>query len=188
MRFVGIDPATKTGFVALDEHGNVLIEQELIGTGRKEKGGISIEQLVSLEDMLYRHLKPEDEIVIEQPAMGTQKGVTTGMIHGGLRSMIQRKRLAFNDCNPSWTKKYVGVTGWIGEIGNKRRLTDKEKKIAVKVAVQEHFGYTHKSDNVVDAYIIARISLNLYRRRELMPLLDTATYQVQVIDDILKGA
>jgi len=188
VRFVEIDPATKTGFVALDEHGNVLVDIELTGTGRKERGGISIEQLVSLEDMLYRHLKPQDEIVIEQPAMGTQKGVTTGMIHGGLRTMIHRKKLAFNGCNPSWTKKYVGVTGWIGETGNKRRLKDGEKKEAIKAAVKEHFGYTHKSDNVVDAYIIARIALNLYRRREYLPLIDTVAYQMEVIDDILKGA
>ncbi|WP_201319081.1 hypothetical protein [Paenibacillus sp. EPM92] len=185
MRFVGIDPATKTGFCALDERGNVLVEKELIGEGKKEPGGISIEQLVSLEDSLYKHLKPGDEIVIEQPAMGTQKGVTTGMIHGGLRSMIHRKGLAFNDCNPNWTKKYVGVTGWVGEPGNKRRLKDKEKKAAVKASVLEHFGYTHKSDNVVDAYIIARIALNLYRCREFMPLLDLLPYQLEVVQDIL---
>ena len=102
--------------------------------------------------------------------------------------MIHRKKLAFNSCNPSWTKKYVGVTGWIGETGNKRRLKDGEKKEAIKAAVKEHFGYTHKSDNVVDAYIIARIALNLYRRREYLPLLDTVAYQREVIDDILKGA
>jgi crossover junction endodeoxyribonuclease RuvC len=33
MRFVGIDPSTKTGFVALDEDGEVVRAKELIGVG-----------------------------------------------------------------------------------------------------------------------------------------------------------
>jgi crossover junction endodeoxyribonuclease RuvC len=120
--------------------------------------------------------------------MGTQMGISTGMIHGGLRSMIYRKNLGFNEVNPSWTKKYVKVTGWTVEDGKKRRLKDKEKKEFMAAATLEHFGYTHKSDNVVDAYIIARISLNLYRMREYMPILDTHTYQTEVITDILNKA
>ncbi len=190
MRFVGIDPATKTGIVALDEHGNVLLEQELKGEGRAEKGGITIVQLISLENQLYKLLQPKDEIVIEQPAFGTQSGVSTGMIHGGLRTMIHRKGLAFNEVNPMSTKKYVGVTDWTGEVGSKRRLKDKEKKEAVGAGVVAPFGYTHKSHNVVDAYIIARIALNVYLYRELMPMIDTKPYQVEVVKGILgeKGA
>ncbi|AOZ91590.1 hypothetical protein [Paenibacillus crassostreae] len=183
MRFIGIDPATKTGFVALDIDGNVLVEVELSGKSKNED-----HKNVELQDALYKLLMAEDEIVIEGPAMGTQKGITTGMIHGGLRSMIVRKKLAMNFVNPMQTKKYVGVTGWIGQAGNKRRLVDKEKKAAVKESALQFFNYTHKSHNVVDAYIIARISLNLYRMREYMPLLDTQTYQTEVINDILNKA
>lgn len=185
LRFLGIDPATRTGVVALDGAGNVVLEVELKGVGRTEKGGITIEQLVSLENQLFKLLLPGDEIVIEQAAAGTQKGITTGMIHGGLRSMIHRKGLAFNEVNPLSTKKYVGVTGWTGESGSKRRLKDKEKKEAVAAAVLEHFGYTHKSDNVVDAYIIARIAWNLYRRRELRQEMDRQPYQLEVVRGIL---
>lgn len=182
MRFVGIDPATKTGFVALDIDGKVLVAEELSGKSKNE----DIKN-VELQDSLYPLLKLQDEIVIEGPAMGTQKGITTGMIHGGLRSMVIRKKLLFNTVNPMWTKKYVGVTGWKGEAGKKVRLKDTEKKVAVKAAALKLFGYSHKSHNVVDAYIIARIALNVYRRREYMPLLDTESYQVEVIDDILRG-
>jgi crossover junction endodeoxyribonuclease RuvC len=181
MRFCGIDPGTHTGFVALDDNGGVLVAKELSGHSKDENL-----KLVELENELYKHLSLGDEIVIEGPAMGTQKGITTGMVHGGLRSMIIRKGLALNLVNPMWTKKYVGVTGWVGEKGNKRRLVDKEKKAAVKAAVTQHFGWTHKSHNVVDAYIIARIALNVYRRREYLPLLDTESYQIEVIDDILR--
>ncbi|OPG98384.1 hypothetical protein B2I21_08520 [Chryseobacterium mucoviscidosis] len=185
MRFIGIDPATKTGFVALDIDGNILEQIELKGKGPTIKGGITVEQLVSLENQLFGMLLAEDEILIEQPAMGTQKGVTTGMIHGGLRTMIHRKGMTFNEINPTSTKKYVAVTGWTGEVGSKRRLKDKEKKAAVAEAAKSMFGFTHKSDNVTDAYIIARAAVNLYRMREYMPLLDTEPYQKEVIESIL---
>lgn len=39
MRFVGIDPATTTGFVALDEEGNVLVETDVRGEGKVVPGG-----------------------------------------------------------------------------------------------------------------------------------------------------
>lgn len=188
MRFVGVDPATKTGIVILDEEGNVILEKELKGAGKTEKGGISIEQLVDLENQLFNTIQTGDEIMIEQAAAGTQRGITTGMIHGGLRSMIQRKGLKFNEINPLQTKKYVGVTGWKGEAGSKERLKDKEKKAAVKAAVLELYGYTHKSDNVIDAYIIARAAFNLYMLREYKPLIDNSLQQLEVLQAILEKA
>lgn len=182
MRFVGIDPGTFTGLVVLDLNGEVIRAEALKGEG---KGAMDARQLVSLENELYKRLRKEDEIAIEEPAKGTQKGVTTGMIHGGLQSMIVRKELAFNLVNPAWTKKYVGVTGWKGEKGNMKRLNDKEKKVVVRDAVMEHFNWTHKNHNVVDAYIIARIALNLYRVREYMEPIDTKPYQLEVTHSIL---
>ncbi|MCM3272584.1 hypothetical protein [Paenibacillus elgii] len=180
IRFVGIDPATKTGFVALDEQGNVLIATELTGKSKED-----IEKLVELENEVYRHLKNEDEIVIEGTPFDTQKAITAGMIHGGVRTMVVRKGLRFNQAAPNSVKKYVGVTGWVGEPGSKRRLKDKEKKEAMKEAVQQHFDFTHKSHNVIDAYVIARIAWNLYRERELLGMIDRMPYQLEVVRDIL---
>ncbi|TYP67405.1 hypothetical protein [Paenibacillus methanolicus] len=192
MRFVGIDPATRTGFVALDENGNVLVEMELKGAGKAAKGGITIQQLVDLENQLYKHLQEGDEIVVEQAAAGTQMGITTGMIHGGLRSMIVRKKLAFNEINPAWTKKYVGVSGWTGDAGNKRRLTGAEKKAEVKAAAIAHFGYPapgmKRTDNIIDAYIMARVAWNLYLIRELRRPVDSLPYQLEVVQSILDKA
>jgi crossover junction endodeoxyribonuclease RuvC len=184
-RFIGLDPASTTGFVALDEHGNVLEARSIRGEGKTVKGGITTEQLVSLENQVYRLLQPGDEIAIEGPPFATQRAFTAGMLHGGIRSMIERKKLAFNVIAPGTVKKYVGVTGWVGEKGSKRQLKDKEKKDAMKAAVWEHFGWTHKSHDVVDAYVIARIALNVYRYRELMVPLDVQDYQEQVVRDIL---
>ncbi|MDD9265990.1 hypothetical protein ACFPES_02985 [Paenibacillus sp. GCM10023248] len=161
---------------------NVLVEEELRGKGT---GAMSIPQLVSLEDMLFKRLQKEDEVVIESASVSTQMAITTGMIHGGLRSMIHRARLDFDDVNPMQTKKYVGVTGWVKDGGKNRRLKDAEKKAAVKQAVLEHFGYTHKSDNVIDAYIIARIAVNVHRSRNLLPEIDRMPYQLEVVEAVL---
>lgn len=188
MRFIGIDPATTTGFVALDENGNVLVATSIRGKGKAEKGGITTEQLVSLEDQIYKVLQSSDEIVMEDTAFGTQNGISTGMIHGGIRTMVHRKGLIPNMVNTMATKKYVGVSGWKGEKGKKVRLVDKEKKAAVKEAALKHFGWTHDSHDVVDAYIMARIAMNLYWNRELLPMVDILPYQIEVINDILKQA
>lgn len=185
MRFVGIDPATNTGFVALDEQGNVLAAHSIQGEGKTVKGGITTEKLVSLENQVFRLLLPGDEIAVEDTAFRTPNAVTTGMIHGGIRTMIYRKGMTFNLVNPGHTKKFVAVTGWTGEVGSKRRLEGVEKKKAMAAAVRKHWGFTHKSHDVVDAYIIARIALNLYRCREFMLMYDTLPYQREVIESIL---
>ncbi|MGN7359968.1 hypothetical protein ACTHPF_26685 [Paenibacillus sp. SAF-054] len=176
MRFVGIDPATKTGFVALDEQGNVLVEIEVIGAGKKMTGGLTTEQLVSLENQVYKLLKPGDIIAIEQPAMGTQAGVTTGMIHGGLRSMIYRKGLKYIEVNPQRTKKFVNVG----------RVPSTEKKKAMAAAAREHFGYENPSDNVTDAFIIAKIAQAVFKVRqgEAQPA-SYRIYQGEVITAII---
>ncbi|MGG1638279.1 hypothetical protein [Paenibacillus sp. NRS-1760] len=179
MRFVGIDPATRTGIVALNLKGEVLVEMELKGKG--PAGAMSTPQLVDLENQLYKLLLKGDLIVIEDASAGTQKGITTGMVHGGLRSMIYRRELDFDISNAMWTKKYVGVKVEKGQ-------TEKQKKDAIGAAVLEQFGYSHKSHNVVDAYIIARIALNLYLMRNYEPLLDNERHQVEVVQGIMERA
>ncbi|OMD85664.1 hypothetical protein BSK49_19300 [Paenibacillus odorifer] len=186
MRFIGVDPATTTGFVALDEEGNVLVETPVMGEGKKEKGGISVKKLVSLENKFYGLLKLDDIIAIEQPAYGTQTAVTAGMIHGGLRTMMFRKGFSeFIEVNPARTKKFVNVESWEGEKGKKRRLNSEEQKAAVEVAALAHFGYTHPIHDVIDAYIIARISLAVHSVRNGGSLESYTSYQQEVIRDII---
>ncbi|OMC99145.1 hypothetical protein MKX34_26525 [Paenibacillus sp. FSL R5-0636] len=175
-RFVGIDPATTTGFVALDEEGNVLVETDLRGEGKREPGGISIGMLVSLENKVYGLLKPGDIIAIEKAAFKTDMGVTTGMIHGGLRTMILRKGLNHVDINVQHTKKFVN---------RNQRVPHSEKKSFIAAGVLEHYDYAHKSDNVTDAYIIARIAQALHQVRNGHPLDLFTSYQQHVIRAIL---
>jgi crossover junction endodeoxyribonuclease RuvC len=98
------------------------------------------------------------------------------MIHGGLRSMIYRKGLDFIDVNPQRTKKFVNVG----------RVPSNEKKKVMADAAKEHFKYKHPSDNVTDAYIIARIAQAVYRvRQKPSELAAYRTYQAEVISAII---
>lgn len=146
------------------------------GEGKRVPGGISTSMLVSLENKVYGLLKPGDIIAIEQPAMGTQTAVTAGMIHGGLRSMIYRKDLEFIDVNPQRTKGFVN---------RNQRVPSSEKKAFVAAGVLEHYGYEHKSDNVTDAYIIAKVAEAVYRVRNGGSLEGYTSYQQRIIQAII---
>jgi len=179
MRFVGIDPSTKTGFVALDEHGQVLKAKELTGVGDQDP-----KRMVTLIDEVMAHIKQDDVICIEGFSFNsTGQGVDFQYGLGwNIRNALFRRRFKYFEAAPNAVKKFVGVTGWIGEPGNKKRLTGPQKKRAVMRAVFEHFGFENKSDNIVDAYIMAEIarciglgatSITRYK------------YQLEVIDSIL---
>ncbi|GIO22446.1 hypothetical protein [Oceanobacillus sp. J11TS1] len=157
-RFVGIDPASKTGFVALDDKGNVLKVKELTGIGNKDP-----KRMTTLIYDIMQHVQPGDLICIEGFPFNTQKAMFAGGIHHGIRNELFKRNLKYIEAAPNAVKKFVGVTGWEGEPGNKKRLTGAAKKRAVMDAVQEHYGFTHSSDNVVDAYIMARIALSKHK-------------------------
>jgi crossover junction endodeoxyribonuclease RuvC len=157
MRFVGIDPSTKTGFVALDEEGEVIRAKELKGVGSEDPKRMS-----TLIDEVYAHLKPGDIICIEGFPFDTQRAMFAGGIHHGIRNVLYKLKLNYYEVAPNAVKKYVAVTGWTGEVGSKKRLTGKEKKKAVMEAVQHHFDFEHNSDNIVDAYILAQIAKELW--------------------------
>jgi crossover junction endodeoxyribonuclease RuvC len=108
-----------------------------------------------------------------------------GGLHHGIRNELFKRKLPYYEVAPNAVKKFVEVTGWIGEKGSKERLTGPQKKRAVMKAVFEHYGFEHKSDNVVDAYILARVALEIWNEKNsLNPFLPT--YQAEVIQAILE--
>ncbi|MEK5055888.1 hypothetical protein MHH96_21080 [Niallia sp. FSL K6-0212] len=182
MRFVGIDPSTKTGFVAIDEHGHVLKEKEITGIGKVDPKRMRT-MIIDVMD----HIKKDDVIAIEGFGFASQQAIQNGGIGWGIRMALDARKINYIEVAPNALKKYVGVTGWTGETGNKKRLSGSEKKKAVKAAVIEHFNYSHKSDNVIDAYVLAQIALSHFVVQETESI-QLMNYQSQVIDTILKGA
>lgn len=183
MRFVGIDPASKTGFVALDENGAVLREKELTGLGKEDPKRMS-----TLIDEIMEHVRPADIICIEGFPYDTQKAMFAGGLPWGIRNALYKRGLKYFEVAPNAVKKFVKVTGWIGEVGSKTRLTGARKKRAVMQAVYEHFGNEHTSDNVVDAYIMARNARNLWLEKNNQRFHMLPDYQSEVIFNILSPA
>jgi crossover junction endodeoxyribonuclease RuvC len=178
MRFVGIDPSTKTGFVALDLEGNVDRAKELTGVG-----SIDPKRIVTLTDEIMAHIQPGDVICIEGVPFDTQRAAQAGWIHGSIRNALFRRGITYHEVAPNAVKKFVNVSGWIGEKGSKERLKGPAKKKAVMNAVEEHFGFTHKSDNVVDAYILARIAQEIQMSDSGLQLM--RPYQSEVVQSII---
>ncbi|WP_018664598.1 hypothetical protein [Heyndrickxia acidiproducens] len=179
MRFVGIDPSTKTGFVALDLDGKVMKAKELTGIGKEDP-----KRMATMIDNIMSHMHPGDSIVIEGFGFNSQQAIQLGGIGWGIRMALLRRGMDYTEVAPNAVKKFVNVTGWIGDPGKKRRLKGKEKKQVVMEAVQLHFGFSHKSDNVVDAYIMAQIARHIYTARSMSDRYLPA-YQAEVLESIL---
>ena len=179
MRFIGLDPSTKTGFVALDESGQVLRAKELTGIGDKDPL-----RMITLIDEVVAHIQKGDLIVIEGFGFATQQGIQLGGIGWGVRMSLARRGFKYYEVAPNAVKKFVSVTGWTGEVGNKKRLTGPQKKKAVMNAVKDHYGFTHKSDNIVDAYILAQIARTMYQFNR-PDFIGCPVYQTEVVKSIL---
>lgn len=179
MRFIGIDPSTKTGFVALDANGQVLKAKELTGVGDKDP-----KRMITLIDEAMDYMQKGDNIAIEGFGFATQQGIQLGGIGWGIRMALIRRGFKYHEVAPNALKKFIGVTGWEGEAGSKKRLTGSQKKKAVMAAVQDHYGFSHKSDNIVDAYILAQIARLIYQY-DKPDFIGCPTYQAEVVATIL---
>lgn len=178
MRFVGIDPSTKTGFVALDEDGQVLRAKELTGIGKEDP-----KRMATMIDEIMEHLQKNDLIAIEGFGYASQQAIQNGGIGWGIRMALLRRGYKYYEVAPNAVKKFVDVSGWVGEKGSKERLKGKEKKKAVMEAVKEMYGFENKSDNIVDAYIMACIAWEIDRHKYCTPLIPI--FQEEVIQQIL---
>lgn len=162
MRFVGIDPSTKTGFVALDEGGNVLRQKELTGIGKEDP-----KRMASLIDEIMGHLQPDDVICIEGFGFASQQAIQLGGIGWGIRMALYRRGYAYTEVSPAAVKKFATGKG-------------NTKKDAMAVPIYRKWGFEHPSDNVRDAYVIAQITLALKGDMEIQ----ITKAQLEVLDAI----
>lgn len=178
MRFVGIDPATNTGFVALDPDGNLLRAKELTGSGQTTPTKVR-----TLHDEVLRHLRTEDKVCIEGFALEAQDtNKTSSGYNWAARLAVDRVIGEFISPTPGQLKKFVNVSEWIGEPGSKKRLPGKEVKKLVIAAVYDHWGYKASTDNIADAYVLARIREAIWRVKNGQVLLQGyPVYQQEVI-------
>lgn len=166
MRFVGIDPSTKTGFVALDEQGNTLRAKELTGVGSKDP-----KRMATLVGDIMAHLQPGDIVCIEGFAYGAQgQGVAFQYGLGyAIRLAMYHRKIEFIEVTPAQLKKFCTGKG-------------NAKKENMILPIHKHWGFEHNSDNVRDAYVLAQIGRMLNASHTHIPF---TTYQSEVLKAII---
>ena len=146
MNVLGIDPSTKTGAVVLNQLGEVLYAEEWAPPANlciEERADQQADQLLDvmaefspglilMEDHIRHWVNPNIAI----------KLISVSAI---LRYMLWARGDDFFLCAPSQLKKFISGKGNI-------------KKDEVRLEVFKKYGYEHKSDNVVDAYVIAQMA------------------------------
>jgi len=144
LRFVGLDPSTKTGFVALGIDGEVLEAEELQGNGEQDP-----ERMVTLIDDVMAKVQAGDVICIEGFGFNSQKGFHLGGIGWGIRMGLYRRQIPYIEVTPAQLKKFATGKGVA-------------KKDELAVAIFKRWGFESSSDNVRDAYILAQIARHIY--------------------------
>lgn len=143
-RYVGIDPSTKTGIVALSPSGRTLDAREIEGKGEDPRRMYSIIQAVS------KAIQPDDIICIEGFGFASQSGFLLGGIGWGVRMELYRRGIPYQEVSPNGLKKFTGAGGTAS-------------KAEVVVETFKRWGFQCKSDNVTDAYVLAQIARAMHK-------------------------
>jgi len=164
IRYIGIDPSTKTGFVALARNGIVITEQEITGKSDKDP-----KRMVTLTEKIIKSLRRDDVICVEGFSYGSRgRGMSFqfGLGHA-IRNELYKNEVGYTIVTPSQLKKFATGKG----------NTSKDNMI---LPIYKRWGYEHDSDNVRDAYILAQIARAIDGRGELVK------YQKEVIKELKK--
>ena len=161
MRYVGIDPSTKTGIAILDKHGNLIDALEVTATG-KDPG-----RMAEIIQETYANVELNDIVAVEGFGYASQSGFLLGGIGWGIRIELYESGIDYIDVAPASLKKFVTGKG----------TADKDQ---LAVEIYKRWGFEHKSDNVRDAYVLAQIA------RAYHGLVDMTKFQREVIE-VLKN-
>lgn len=163
MKYIGIDPSTKTGIVILNEYGKPEVQKE-ITSKKKSDPQRFLDIAQQIERMLIWHDTP---ICIEGFSYGSKgKGVSTQYGIGWMiRAELVRNGYTYYDIPPSAVKKFATGKGNV-------------KKDAMVLPIFKHWGFEHDSDNVRDAYVLAQIARGLKGEGKLL------SYQKEVLEKV----
>ena len=166
MRYVGLDLSTKTGLVILDESSQVIKAEEIT---TKEKN--DPQRMIILTEKIMSNLKDDDIIAIEGFSYGSRgRGISFQFGYGyAVRSALFEASKPYLIVTPSQVKKYATGKG----------NSPKDNMI---LPIFKKWGFEHESDNVRDAYVLARIAFDLKSDKKTK----LKGYQKGIIDDLLK--
>lgn len=167
-RFVGIDPASKTGFVVLDQNGKLLEAKEISG----DKKGSPALRICTLHDNILSQLQMGDMIGVEWFALAAKDtNKTSSGANWAARMAASRACDNIVSPLPGDVKAWVGVEEWEGEyrrkgVGGRVRKDSGSVKKEIMQAVEAQYGFKPATDNIADAYVIAKITLGVYCHRQ----------------------
>lgn len=167
MRYVGLDLSTKTGLVILDESGQVVKAEEIT---TKEKN--DPQRMIILTEKIMSNLKDDDVIAIEGFSYGSRgRGVSFQFGYGyAVRIALFTANKPFLIVTPSQVKKYATGKG----------NSSKDNMI---LPMFKKWGFEHDSDNVRDAYVLAKIAFDLKTDKEI----ELKKYESEILTDLRKN-
>lgn len=161
MRYIGIDPSTKTGIVVLGDKDGWSNEYQ-------SKVKEDPMRFMDIADKIINQLKKGDVICIEGFSYGSKgKGVSTQYGIGWLiRAELIRNGYTYYEVSPSAVKKFATGKG-------------NTKKDEMVLPIYKKWGFEHSSDNVRDAYVLAQIAKAIHNQEGL------TAYQMDVMKKVV---
>ena len=144
MRFIGIDPSTKTGLVVLDESGNTVISREITYKGEDPKRMYYIIEKTVNEVKLHAS-KEKVSVCIEGFGFNSRQATLLGGIGWGLRLAMFRFGIEYTEVPPAQLKRFACGRG-------------NASKEYVAIGVYKRWGFESTSNNITDAYVLAQIA------------------------------
>jgi len=151
MKYIGIDPSTKTGIVVLDEDGTVLVEKEITSKFKEDP-----QRFMDISEQVIKSVGINSLICIEGFSYGSKgRGVSTQYGIGWIiRSDLLRSGIRYIEVSPGGLKKFASGKG-------------NTKKDELAVHIYKKWGFESKSDNIRDAYVLARMAMALDDKLDL---------------------
>ena len=144
MKILGVDPSTYTGLCLLenDQHKTKLLHFD------KARGFERLHLIAQSFNNTVKEWSP-DLVVIEGYAYGNVGSLVTLVEIGTLlRKTLYDGKISWYDAPPTLLKKFATGKG-------------NANKAAIAIAVKQRWGFESKSDDVVDAYGLARLGQSL---------------------------
>ena len=145
-RVMGLDLSTCTGLSVVDEDKTVILGEEV--TFKKLSGWERVNAIAGRIMEAHSEHQP-DLVVLEGYGFGQMASVVTlAEIGSVVRFLLWQNAIPFIDVPPSSLKMFLGK-------GNL-------KKEMVRLECFKQHGYEHKSNDVVDAYVLAIMGLAMH--------------------------
>jgi len=163
MRYVGIDPSLKTGIVLMNIDGTAWGAKEIT---TKEKS--DPHRFLDIANSVIELLEKDDIVCIEGFSYGS-KGAAVSIQYGigwSIRSALVQKGMTYIEVPPTTVKKFATGKG-------------NAKKEDMVLPIYKRWGFEHKSDNVRDAFVLAKIAEALTKD------LDLTAYQKEALKKVV---